>query len=508
MRQAPCADLAELRSAFVDGALNDADRERLLSHLVGCVDCRRDIEELRAVHELLTQTKNEPSPAPGDLSHRLVSIAGPESFAPLWTRPFRRTQASGPLRTGCLPSHRRTVKVRITATVVALAATVTAVGVVGYGAAPSLVAIGDPTGEAQAAFTSSLQQFPLSSDALNAVMLADSRGMTASLSPQLQGPTVATGPTLTATEAQAVMQRAADAAHTVSYSGRQSFLAYRNGGAIAAQIDVDARAGQGSQVMVNSQTGQQLLKGFAPALISSRVVDDALLGLLERNFHLSGIRGASVAGRSATSVAARRGGSYSVAARWWIDDATGIVLWQETYDKNGSVDLSFGFTSVSVSRRDTILEHLPPRLAVPTPSTSLTLSAAADLNASGWSCPRRLAGLSLVRLRGDRAGNPETVHLVFSDGLTTVSVFQQRGQLTAVPIGSQWDATLGAHVRRGASGVATWQSGEVVFTVVTDGVAGVLADAVAALPHDGAGSPTTLGRIKAGWARILADVKG
>ncbi len=508
MSKAPCAELAEFRSAFVDGALDNSDRERLLSHLVDCADCRRDIQELRAVRERLTQTKNEPSPAPGDLSLRLVSIAGPESFAPLWTRPFRRIQPCGPLRTGGLPSHRRTVKLRTTAAAVAVAATVSAVGIVGYAAAPSLVAIGDPTAEAQAAFASSLQKFPLSSDALNAVMLADSRGMTASLSPQQQGPTVATGPTLTATEAQATMQQAADAAHTVTYSGRQSFLAYRNGGAIAAQIDVDARAGQGSQVMVNSQTGQQLLKGFAPALISSRVVDHELLGLLERNFHLSGTRGASVAGRSATLVTASRHGSYPVAARWWVDDATGIVLWQETYDKSGSVDLSFGFTSVSVSSRDTILEHLPPRLAVPRPSTSLTLSAAADLNASGWSCPRNLADLSLVRLRSDRAGNPETVLLVYSDGLTAVSVFQQRGRLTDVPKGSQWDATLGAYVRRGASGVATWQSGEVVFTVVTDGAAGVLADAVTSLPHDGAGTPTTLGRIKAGWARILADVKG
>jgi hypothetical protein len=34
VKKAPCAELAELRSAFVDGALNNTDRERLLSHLV------------------------------------------------------------------------------------------------------------------------------------------------------------------------------------------------------------------------------------------------------------------------------------------------------------------------------------------------------------------------------------------------------------------------------------------------------------------------------------------
>ena len=507
MRKAPCADLAELRSAFVDGALDDTDQERLLNHLVDCANCRRDVEDLRAVRDVLNRTKNEPDPTPNDLSLRLTSIAGTQSVAPLWIRPFRRIQPSASSRTGSLPSHRRTVKLQITAATIALGATVTALGAIGYAAAPRLAAVGDPTGEAQVAFTSSLGQFPLASDALNAVMLADSDDLSASLSPTLEGPSAATGATLTPAEAQAMMQRAADAAHSVSYSGRQSFMAHRNGGVIVAHVDVDARAGQGSQVMVNNQTGQQLLKGFTPALISSRVVDDELLELLERNYRLSGTHGASVAGRASTVVMATRDGSNFVAARWWIDDATGIVLWQETYDRSGSVDLSFGFTSVSVSRGDSILEHLPPRLAVPRTSTSLTLSSATELNASGWSCVRHLAGLSLVRIRSDRAGNPDTVHLVYSDGLTTMSVFEQRGRLTVVPEGSHWDAALGAHVRRGASSVATWQSGEMVLTVVTDGSTSLLAEAVESLPHGEPTTQTTLDRIKAGWARILADMK-
>jgi hypothetical protein len=508
VRKAACADLAELRSAFVDGALSNPDRERLLNHLVECAHCRQDVEDLRAVRTLLKQSKNEPSPALSDLSSRLVSIAGPESVAPLWTRPFRRIQPSHPSRTGGLPSHRRTVKLRVAAAAVAFGATVTAIGLIGHAAAPRLAAIDDPTIEAHAAFTSSLGQFPLASDALNAVMLADSGALSASIAPRLAGPAVGAGPTLTPTEAQAVMQKAADAGGSVSYSGRQSFLAYRDGRAIVAQVDVDARARQGTQVRVNSQMGQQLHRGFTPAFISSRVVDDELLDLLERNFDLSGTGGAYVAGRSASVVTATREGSSSGAARWWIDDATGIVLWQETYDTSGLVDLSFGFTSVSVSHGGSILEHLPPKLAVPRTSTSLTLSSAAELKASGWSCVRELAGLSLLKIRSDRANNPDIVHMVYSDGLNTVSVFQQRGQLSTAPEGSQWDAGLGAHVHRGASSVATWQSSEMVLTVVTDGSPVLLAEAVESLPHERAMTQTTLDRIKAGWARILADVKG
>jgi hypothetical protein len=47
-----------------------------------------------------------------------------------------------------------------------------------------------------------------------------------------------------------------------------------------------------------------------------------------------------------------------------------------------------------------------------------------------------------------------------------------------------------------------------VLTVVTDGNAGLLSDAVESLPHDRSMTQTTLDRIRAGWARILADVKG
>ena len=102
------------------------------------------------------------------------------------------------------------------------------------------------------------------------------------------------------------------------------------------------------------------------------MVDDELLTLLERNYSLSGIDSAHVAGRRATMVAASRAGR--VAARWWVDEATGLVLWQETYDEDGDVELSFGFTTVTISPSAEMLDHLLPRLAGSTATTSLTTS--------------------------------------------------------------------------------------------------------------------------------------
>jgi anti-sigma factor RsiW len=503
----------------VDGALSNADREKLLTHLVGCPECREDVADLRAVRDLLGRAQAEDTSAMPDLSARLVSIAGTEATEPLWTRPFRRAPGR---ESGVLPSQRRMRRVRVTAALAATVGTVAAAGFIGYAAAPStrLSVVGDQTGRAQAAFSSSIGQFPLASDALGAVMLADATELAAAPaatdpggsggvppgSETAPGPSQAFGALLSAAEAQALMQRAAESEDAISYSGRQAFFATRGDRTMRAVIEVEARTGQGSQIKVLSLTGEQLLRGFTPAALSSRVVDDELLGLLERNYALTGTQGATVAGRSATVVAAWRWGE--PAARWWLDDETGIVLWQELYGRNGAVDLSFGFTSVVVSPAWKIMDHLPPRLVTPTTTTSLSVSNVTGLTAAGWACPQEVSGMSLVRLRTDRSADPTMVQLVYSDGIATVGVLEQHGRLQGAPTGSQWDADLRAYTHHGPSQVATWQSGDLVFTVVTDGPADVLTRAVASLPHDPTTPPTTIERVKEGWVTILAGLKG
>ena len=507
MKDASCAKLAEFHSAFVDGALGDADRERMLRHLAACARCRAEVDELRGIRKLLNQSASDRPAAPGDLSMRLISIAGAEAGEPLWTRPFRRTHGPGAFRAG-LPRRSRMMRVRATAAVVALGSAVGAVGVVGYAAAPSaaVASVSDPGGDARAAFTSTLGQSPLSSDVLGAVNLADLSDLGTTTALVGKAPTVAAGAALGADAALDMMRYAADASGSVSYDGRQRFTAFRDGAVMAADAELEARAGQGTQIRVLNQTGEQVIEGFSPATISSRVVDNELLVLLERNYTLAGRRGAIVAGRAATVVSAMRAGT--VAARWWIDDDTGVLLWHETYNETGSVELSFGFTRINIIHTPGIIDHFPRRLVVPNGDVALTLSNTPRLEAAGWSCPAELAGLSLTRLRSNSAVDPTGVQLGYTDGLVTVSVFEQRGRLADAPDGASWEPALKAYVWHGASEAATWQSADTVFTVVTDGSEALLASAVDALPHADSRPPSTMDQIKAGWVKILADVRG
>jgi len=501
-RSRACDALAEQRSAFVDGALSDADRERVLAHLVDCAACRAEVTELRRLRRMLNAGSPSVASPSDDLADRLVAIAGTDAREPLLAAPFRRT-AAGPLR------RNRRWAARTVAMAGTLGAGAVLVAAVGLAAAPPVAAtIADPTVGAQAEFSALSAQLPLA-DSAGSVVMGSGQVLAASLSTlgvQTLGPSATLIGTreLDSDAALAVLRRAAASAAQVSYRGTQVFQILSDGQVLSARLTVKTRLGNGREVAVYDASGR-LLSSIASGT-PSRVVDSDELSLLSDNYLLGATRGAEVAGRSATVVSAYRY-SGQTAARWWIDDDTGLLLWHATYDTSGRTTLSAGFTSVRIGEPDTI-GHASAGVAVPLTNTSLTLASTGSLAARGWLCPDDLAGMSLVRLRTDSADDPTVVHLAYTDGVSSVSVFEQHGALAHAPSGASWDDDLKAYVRGGAAKVATWQSGTTVYTVVTDGSPDLIAATVAALPHDDTPPRTTIERVRAGWSRILESVTG
>ncbi len=501
-RSRACAALAEQRSALVDGALGDADRERVLAHLVDCEGCRAEVAELRRLRRLLSSGTNPHASPSDDLADRLVAIAGNEAQAPLLAAPFRQT-AAGSLR------RRRRRGARAVAAAGSLGAGAVLVLAVGLAAAPPTVAtIADPTTGAQAEFSALAAGLPLADSAGSVVMasgqlLADSLSTSAAQSMAPAAMLIGTQE-LDSAAALAVLRRAAGSATEVSYRGSQVFQVLSDGQMLSARLTVETRLGNGREVVVYDASGRML--SSISAGTPSRVVDSDELNLLAEHYLLGATRGAEVAGRSATVVSAYRP-SGQTAARWWIDDDSGLLLWHATYDTAGRTTLSAGFTSVRVGEPDTV-GHATAGVSVPMTTTSLTLASTGSLIAKGWLCPDDLAGLSLVRLRTDSADVPSVVHLAYTDGVSSVSVFEQHGSLAHAPSGTGWDGDVKAYVRGGAAKVATWQSGTTVFTVVTDGSHDLLAATVGALPHADTPPRTTIDRVRAGWSRILESVTG
>lgn len=507
MRARSCADLDELRSAYVDGALGDVDRERLLTHLVDCAECRRDVAELRHVRALLTGS-TDPGGAPTDLSYRLVSIAGEEATEPLWTRPFRRTPT-----TGQLPSQRHQRQTRVLAALLGSGVAVLTILGVGYVSAPTeSLAVVEPTSQAVTEFTSTVSGFPL--DARVSVSL---QGREPVPSRSTGYPTWLSLPAKSVSTAKAVkiLVAAGRAGDETSYSATQVVTLTRDDQRLSSSVRVVNRGGAGTEIQrpptrgtggaADSTTRASM---YVEADSSTRMADAELIERLAARYPLRGWKDQWYAGRTATVVEAVEPGTATgadqfdgVVARWWIDTETSLVLGQETYDGRGNLVTSSKLTDLDL-RAAPEESAVPPRSAAQT-TTTLTTSRAGDLRRRGWICAERLAGLDLLRIRTDESSSPDLVHLVYSDGLTTVSVVERRGRLAGDQAGSTRNETLGAWVTDGMPATASWTSGPVVLTVVTDGSRETLAAAVAALPHGGLDSPTTMERVRAGWSRIL-----
>ncbi len=447
MKARSCAELAELRSAFVDGALGDADRERLLAHLVDCGDCRREVAELRHVRSLLTGS-TDPGLTPVDLSHRLVSIAGEEATEPLWTRPFRRTVGGGEL-----PSQRHLKRTRVLAGVLGCSVAVLAVLGIGYLAAPAedTVAALDPTHRAVTEFTSVVSAFPLDGRVSAAL-----QGQPASTTSGAGYPTGVALPAKPLSEAKTtrLLVQAGQAGDELTYSATQFVSLSRDDERITNVVRVASLGGSGTEL---SPAGSGHHPAGAATYIASdsstRMADADLIDRLADRYELRGWKAQRYADRDAYVVEAveptaesAEGSLDGVVARWWLDAKTGLLLGQETYDGRGNVvvasrlaDLRFG----SAGDQDSVVASPAART-----TATLTLSRAAQLRRDGWVCADRLAGLSLLRLRTDQTDDPTLVHLVYSDGLTTLSVVEQRGQLSGAPTGElpQRDAgCLGHH---------------------------------------------------------------
>jgi anti-sigma factor RsiW len=118
----------DLLSGLVDGELDHAARERVLSHLLACQACHTEVDALRALKGRLAWAGAEtPLPAP-DLTARLLAMAVPGVDPSAHSRGGQRTRVvhavgltpGGRRRDPARPSTPRRLRRRTVGTLVAL----------------------------------------------------------------------------------------------------------------------------------------------------------------------------------------------------------------------------------------------------------------------------------------------------------------------------------------------------------------------------------------------------
>ena len=300
----------------------------------------------------------------------------------------------------------------------------------------------------------------------------------------------------TAESALRLLGQAAVASRTVAYEGMvvldgwaqgaqtMSFVhVWHTPGAVTLTQAVAPVPGWSGEVphllLPPSSFGGQPIVGAAMLGMSPRLVS-----LLSVNFRVMAAGAGQVAGRSARVVTARwRNGV--LAARFWLDRITRLPLRRQTFDPAGQMVSEASFAQVRLGRP---VSRPRTTAAVRPWSDELAAAQLTALRAQGWPLPGPLPGnLALLDVRQKVTAAGRVLDLDYSDGLSLVSVFLQRGHLPPRMIG--WSEVLlrGRQVYADDSagqGIA-WSARGFVYTVVAAAPTQTVGQVVAALPHDG-----------------------
>ncbi len=318
----------------------------------------------------------------------------------------------------------------------------------------------------------------------------------------LPGATASASPTRTTVmDPAALLERAAVAGRSRSYTGVQFASSWTPRATSASVSDVRHTPAAGSVVAPRTTVGSSA--AAEQVVASTTELDPRLLRLLSVHYQLSlGAREPS-AGRGAQVVEARRLDS-SVAGRFWLDVETGLLLRREVYDDAGHLVRSSAFTALDVQPPLTTAVGGADLLAAP---GGLTDDEVAQRRAQ-WPIPNALpGGLDLFDARVRTHDSKQVLHLSYSDGLSTLSVFAQPGRLGSEPLkGLHAERLAGAPVWAAAGTPArvVWSGAGQVFTLLSDAPASTVTAAVSSLPHDAPPRTGVLARLGRGLARLAS----
>jgi sigma-E factor negative regulatory protein RseB len=275
-------------------------------------------------------------------------------------------------------------------------------------------------------------------------------------------------------------ERAARSAQEVPHRGELLCVVWSQGRSAATTVDV---ANHGSGRDVHAAQGLEL-----------EVPGDGAARGLDRKYRLTVAGGERLLGRPATRVEVRARRDGDLRERLWVDDETGLMLRRERY-LDGRRRALFVYLSLDVGG------DVRGGGARPAPRAVAARTTRAP--GAGWPGPSELPGGYRSVQPPVRSGpDGEALHVVYSDGLYSVSLFSQPGSLDgdALPAGAR--ATRdGAYEWPGAVPQRrVWEASGATWTLVGDAPPREFRAIAAALPQPEPASP--LRRLERGFTRL------
>lgn len=474
-------------SALVDGELSSRSRARALSHARGCPECAREIAETLDVKRRLNQL------TPATLSFDLLAAMSSIRVVP-----------GGPADDRLAAIRRMLITLGSVSAVV-----ITLAYVVGAPEAPAVRRVAPPVNEYAAEFADSNGVAPLGDPTVEAVSATSASRRTATWPISTNGadhPTTAQATAADSPQAVTLLRRALYAPDHLAFTGVRVVQSYVPGGKQSLSYEVEHVPEQGTVLApLGAGLGGPDSVFVGPARGSASGLEAQCLSALISAYDVTVSGTRTVDGRRTTLVTASEDGQLQ--ARFWIDDNTGMLLQRALYVGGHLVRWS-GYQSFQ-TRPNLFLTHLPPEVPVPD-ATALPRRITAALNDKGFTYPSRLLAdfrLAFVN-RVDQPGG--VVHAEYTDGVSTIAVFEEHGSLDQSSLAGFRDVTFRGqqlHVRDGLPLIAVWQSRDTVFTIVTDLPEQLAGELLAHFPHRvDAPSAGVRSRIGHGLAKIVSAV--
>jgi sigma-E factor negative regulatory protein RseB len=291
-----------------------------------------------------------------------------------------------------------------------------------------------------------------------------------------------------------LLRQAAAACQQIAYGGTQDVLWREPGGQSGASI-VQVWHRQGTGILAGSAgaaalPGEQLPSGAVlqgTALEGTRggilAVSAGQLALMLTNYQVRYAGRSSADGRPARLVQLLQPDG-SLAARYWLDRSTKLPLRRQVFAAGSGLISDEAFIELRIGSRG--VGSMPASQARPW-TGQLDAAGLASLRGRGWPVPASMPGnLELLRASTSAAGRPgQVLDLSYSDGLSEVSVFVQRGELAGQLPGWHRVAVGGQSVLASSqdSQCLAWSAGGFAYTVIADAPAATVGQVVAALPH-------------------------
>jgi hypothetical protein len=300
-----------------------------------------------------------------------------------------------------------------------------------------------------------------------------------------------------------LMSAAATACRSVSYRGVQIVAWSSRAGSSSYLIDVWHRSGEPALAETDGDaddksSSDQIPRGASggAGAVGVLSISPGMLNLLRVNYVVEYAGLGSSSDRQAQLVAVRRHDG-SLAAQYWLDRDTGLPLRREMFDESGRrvsegafIDLEIGLSGIGEvppaqgQAWDTYIPAQQP------PGSRLTAARVRALRADGWPVPRTLAGnMSLASVSRTATRSGPVLDASYSDGLSVVSLFIQRGELSGALPGWHHVDVRGVPVYSTENGDLdeqglAWSAGGYVYTVIADAPPQAITRVIARLPHD------------------------